>query len=167
MAGDYSPPSHNVALGSSTSLIQASTQTNVNSSEQKSPLHHHQASWIDHDSQEKNEIGVVERQLSNNHKQESVMDLKIPIAVLENDLAHKEQERKEAVSACHIIARVLGSDYARAFANTRTGDYENNAVLGTSEKSRMLEQEIQTLKEKTDFYGRKLALVIVARVLTH
>jgi hypothetical protein len=156
MAGDYSPPSHNVALGSSTSLIQASTQTIVNSSEQKSPLHHHQASLIDHDSHEKNEIGVVKRQLSNNHKQESVMDLKIRLAVLENDLAHKEQERKEAVSACHIIARVLGSDYARAFANTRTGDYENNAVLGTSEKWRILEQEIQTLKRENGLLWKKI-----------
>lgn len=95
--------------------------------------------------------------LNNDHsKEESDMDLRIRLAVMENDLAHKERERKEAVSACGIIARVLGSGYAGGFTDAGIKGSRNDEVRSDSEKWRTLEQEIKTLQRENALLWRKL-----------
>lgn len=86
--------------------------------------------------------------LNNQHGQdESIMDLKIRIAVLQNDLLHKERERVEAVRACSVIARALSARDAEGFPSAGTMGFDN-AVSYPAQKWKLLEQEVKMLRKE-------------------
>ena len=151
MTEKCSLPSHQAALGSTATLLQSSTQTAMDSANPNSLSHHPQASWIKQNSQGRS------RALSDSHLQEeSVIDLKNQVAVLKNDLAHKELERQEAVNVCRTIANVLGSGYAREVANAGKGEFGDIGVRNSSEKWRILEREVQMLHRENDLLWRSI-----------
>lgn len=151
MAEECSLPSHKAALGSTATLLQASTQTTMDSANQKSLSHPPAASWMEQSSRERS-MALNNTQL----QEESVIDLKIQVAVLKNDLAHKELERQEAVNACRIIANILGSGYAREFGVAGKGELENIGSQHPSEKWRILEREVDLLQRENVLLWRTI-----------
>ena len=141
------PSSQGVAIGSATTPALTSMQAHLNSY-QPQPLHDHQGTWIGQNIQERNKVAMSQDVLNNQHGQEeSIMDLKIRIALLQNDLLHKERERVEAVRACSVIARALSARNAEGFPSAGTMGFDN-AVSYPAQKGKLLEQEVKMLRKE-------------------
>ncbi|KIN03908.1 hypothetical protein OIDMADRAFT_143392 [Oidiodendron maius Zn] len=151
------PPSQGLAIGSATTPSLTSMQTHLNSY-QPQPLHNHQRTWIGQNIQERNKVTMSQDVLNNQHGQEeSIMDLKIRIALLQNDLLHKERERVEAVKACSVIARAMSTRNAEVFPSAGTMGFDN-AVSYPAQKWKLLEQEVKMLRKENILLWKRVDL---------
>jgi hypothetical protein len=89
------------------------------------------------------------------NQEELVMQLKIRVAVLENQLAHIEQEREEAVRACGIVARALSSTSGPVAIDAGMNGFGANEMHSSVEKWEILEREIEKL-QKANALCRKI-----------
>lgn len=136
--------SHEIALSSDSTLKTSSIQVSMTPVKKEPALNHPQPNWTQKTSQQR--CGI----LNNAHIQEiSDIEMKIQLAVLENELAHKEREAQEAVTACRILAKIVASGYAReTTANAR--DFGGIERKPSSEKWQILKEQNQALQRENE-----------------
>lgn len=112
--------------------------------------------WIEQDKKEKEADANVNDLLGKTRNQEElVMQLRIRVAVLENQLAHIEREREEAVRACGIVATALSSASRPVAIDAGTKGFGADEMLRSVKKWGKLEREIKNLQKANALLWRK------------
>jgi hypothetical protein len=145
MTEDDSSSSHEMALNSTSTLGTSSTAAEMAPMKQESAFPHPQPNWAEKTGQEPSG--------NPNHahfQNDSDTELKIQLAVLKNELAHKERETQETVTACRILAKIVGSGYARELTSAKIWDFGGIEQNHPSQELRILEEKNQILQKENE-----------------
>ncbi|PSS12829.1 hypothetical protein M430DRAFT_20744 [Amorphotheca resinae ATCC 22711] len=97
--------------------------------------------------------------------EELILQLRIRVAVLENELKHKERERDEAVSACGTVVRYLGS--SSGLMSGSGGTVMEDEIPARDDKLERLEQEVQKLKRENAVLWARIESRELGRDVAH
>jgi hypothetical protein len=158
MTEDDSSSSLEMALNSTSTLRTSSTAAKMAPMKQESAFPHPQRNCAEKTGQEPSG--------NPNHahfQNDSDTELKIQLAVLKNELAHKERETQETVTACRILAKIVGSGYARELTSAKIWDFGGIEQERPSQELRILEERNQTLQRENEVLRKAIDIGHKAR----